>query len=67
MTQRAEEILNGISNIIKGTYTGLISVLLGFRKCVAWNPGSWGVEGPCWLARPILPYFGELAKIGCAG
>ena len=33
-SQRAEEILNKISNNIKKTYTGLISVLQGFQKCI---------------------------------
>ena len=33
--QRAEEILNKISNNINKTYTGLISVLQGFQKCIA--------------------------------
>ena len=39
-TQRAEEILNKISNNINKTYTGLISVLQGFQKCIAWNPSN---------------------------
>ena len=34
-TQRAEEILNKISNNINKTSTGLISVLQGFQKCIA--------------------------------
>ena len=34
-TQRAEEILNNISNNINNTYTWLISVLQGFQKCIA--------------------------------
>ena len=34
-TQRAKAILNKISNIINKTYTGLISVLQGFQKCIA--------------------------------
>ena len=37
-TQRAEAILNKISNSINKTYTGLISVLQGFQKCIARNP-----------------------------
>ena len=35
ITQRAEAILNKISNIINKTHTGLISVLQGFQKCIA--------------------------------
>ena len=38
--QRAETILNKISNIINKTYTGLMSVLQGFQKCIAWNPSN---------------------------
>ena len=34
-SQRVEEILNKISNNINKTYTGLISVLQGFKKCIA--------------------------------
>ena len=34
-TQRAEAILNKISNIIKKIHTGLISVLPEFQKCIA--------------------------------
>ena len=34
-TQRAEAILNKISNNINEIYTGLISVLQGFQKCIA--------------------------------
>ena len=34
-SQRAEEILNKISNNINKTYTGLTSVLQGFQKCIA--------------------------------
>ena len=34
-TQRTEAILNKISNNIKNSCTGLISVLQGFRKCIA--------------------------------
>ena len=34
-SQRAEAILNKISNIINKTHTGLISVLQGFQKCIA--------------------------------
>ena len=34
-SQRAEEILNKISNNINKIYTGLISVLQGFQKCIA--------------------------------
>ena len=34
-TQRAEAILNKISNNINKTHTGLISVLKGFQKCIA--------------------------------
>ena len=34
-TQRAEAILNKISNSINKTYTGLISVLQGLQKCIA--------------------------------
>ena len=33
--QRAEEILNKILNNINKTYTGLISVLQEFQKCIA--------------------------------
>ena len=33
--QRAEAILNKISNIINKTYTLLVSVLQGFQKCIA--------------------------------
>ena len=33
--QRAEAILNKISNNINKTYIGLISVLQGFQKCIA--------------------------------
>ena len=33
--QRAEAKLNKISNNINKTYTGLISVLQGFQKCIA--------------------------------
>jgi len=35
LAQRAEEILNKISNNINKTYAGLISVLQGFQKCIA--------------------------------
>ena len=38
--QWAEAILNKISNIINITYTGLISVLQGLQKCIAWNPSN---------------------------
>ena len=34
-SQRAEAILNKIPNNISKTYTGLISVLQGFQKCIA--------------------------------
>ena len=34
-SQWAELILGKISNIINKTYTGLISVLQGFQKCIA--------------------------------
>ena len=34
-TQRAKEILNKISNNINKTYTGLISFLQEFQKCIA--------------------------------
>ena len=34
-SQRAEAKLNKISNNINKTYTGLISVLQGFQKCIA--------------------------------
>ena len=34
-SQRAEAILNKISNIINKIHTGLISVLQGFQKCIA--------------------------------
>ena len=40
LSQRAEEILNKISDNINKTYTGLISVLQGFQKCIAWNPSN---------------------------
>ena len=33
-SQRAETVLDKISNNINKTYTGLISVLQGFQKCV---------------------------------
>ena len=33
--QRAEAILNKITNNINKTYTGLINVLQGFQKCIA--------------------------------
>ena len=33
--QRAEAILNKISNIINKIYIGLISLLQGFQKCIA--------------------------------
>ena len=36
----AEVILNKISNIINKTHTGLISVLQGFQKYIAWNPSN---------------------------
>ena len=39
-SQRAEGTLNKISNNISKTYTGLISVLQGFQKCIAWNPSN---------------------------
>ena len=35
ITQKAEAILNKISNNINKTYIGLISVLQGFQKCIA--------------------------------
>ena len=35
ISQRAEAILNEFSNNINKTYTGLISVLQGFQKCIA--------------------------------
>ncbi len=34
-TERAEAILDTISNNINKTYIGLISVLQGFQKCIA--------------------------------
>ena len=34
ITQKAEVILNKISNNINKTHTGLISVLQGFQKCI---------------------------------
>ena len=40
ISQSAEAILNKISNNIKQTYIGLISVLQGFQKCIAWNPSK---------------------------
>ena len=39
-SQRARAILNKISNIINKIHTGLISVLQGFQKCIAWNPSN---------------------------
>ena len=35
--QRAEAILNKISYNINKTHTGLISVIQGFQKYIAWN------------------------------
>ena len=35
LTQRAEEIINKISNNINKTNTSLISVPQGFQKCIA--------------------------------
>ena len=40
VSQRAEAILNKISNNINKTYIGLISVLQGFQKWIAWNPSN---------------------------
>ena len=34
-SQRAAAISNNVSNNIKKTHTGLISVLQGFQKCIA--------------------------------
>ena len=38
--QRAEAILNKISNNINKTHTGLISVVQEFQICIAWNPSN---------------------------
>ena len=46
LTQMAEEILNKISNSIKKTFTGLISVSREFQKCIASNPSNQSMEGP---------------------
>ena len=46
-SQRAEAILNKISNIINKIDTELVSVLQGFQSCNAWNPSNYGMEGPC--------------------
>ena len=47
LAQRAEAILNKISNNSNKAYTGLINVLQGFQKSIAWNPSKLGMEGLC--------------------
>ena len=64
--QQAEAVFNKVSGSRNKKYPGLISMLQGFQKCIAWNPSKSGMEGPCYLAQPILPNFGELARIGRA-
>ena len=39
-SQMAEIVLRKNSNNIYKTYTGLNIVLLGFWKCIAWNPSN---------------------------
>ena len=64
ISQCPEINFDKISNTIHKKYIELTSMLQGFRKCIARNPCKQGIEGPCWVARPILANSPKLGRIG---
>ena len=66
MSQQAKAVFHKISGSRNKNHPGMICMCQGFQKCIARNPSKQAMGGLCWIALPILPNFGELARIGRA-